>query len=270
MRRLAEDLNRSLDGLKAGNTKRPVLSQTLVDMFRDAWIIDSINFNAHAIRSGFTVLALLESHTLSRQIGESVPQLSKISINLLQEDFERVLDGSIETASPRSVQHAPAIPARSEAPRVFINYRRDDTTSEANSLFYRLLSESIKVFRDKETLKLGMKFEQMIEATVGECNVLLALIGKNWLAAADDEGRRRLDNERDWVRIEIAEALRQGKTVIPCLVNGARMPRRQELPPDLQELGAINCLEITLENFSRDTERLLEVLRRERPYQIRE
>jgi hypothetical protein len=72
--------------------------------------------------------------------------------------------------------------------------------------------------------------------------VLLALIGKNWLHAADKDGRRRLDSPEDFVRLEIAAALRRDITVIPVLVQGAAMPGKEELPPDLQASAWRNAL----------------------------
>ena len=74
--------------------------------------------------------------------------------------------------------------------------------------------------------------------------MLLALIGKNWLHAADKDGRRRLDTPEDFVRLEIAAALRRDIAVIPVLVQGAAMPSKEELPPDLQALAWRNAAEL--------------------------
>jgi hypothetical protein len=74
--------------------------------------------------------------------------------------------------------------------------------------------------------------------------VLLALIGRNWLHAADKRGRRRLNSPEDFVRLEIAAALRRDIAVIPLLVQGATMPSKEELPPDLQALAWRNAAEL--------------------------
>ena len=64
----------------------------------------------------------------------------------------------------------------------------------------------------------------VLEAGSEKCDVLLAVIGKGWLDLRDPDGGRRLDDPKDFVRIEIASALRLGERVIPVLVNGADMP----------------------------------------------
>jgi hypothetical protein len=74
--------------------------------------------------------------------------------------------------------------------------------------------------------------------------VLLALIGRNWLHAADKDGRRRLDSPEDFVRLEIAAAVGRDIVFIPCWVQGPAMPSKQELPPDLQALAWRNALEL--------------------------
>jgi hypothetical protein len=55
--------------------------------------------------------------------------------------------------------------------------------------------------------------------------VLLALIGSQWVTITDEEGKRRLDDPNDFVRLEIEAALQRGVLVIPILVRGAKMPR---------------------------------------------
>jgi len=83
---------------------------------------------------------------------------------------------------------------------------------------------------------LGDDFVQVIETTVAKCDVLIALIGNNWLTTKDDYGDRRLDNPQDFVRMEIATARKREIRVIPVLVDGARMPRPVDLPDDLKPL----------------------------------
>ena len=80
-------------------------------------------------------------------------------------------------------------------------------------------------------------FGDYIRTILPGCRVVLVLIGPNWLEARDETGRRRLDDPQDWVRIEIETALNaSGLDVVPVLVNGARMPRAEELPQSLHPL----------------------------------
>jgi len=75
----------------------------------------------------------------------------------------------------------------------------------------------------------GDDFVKVLNDQVAQCDVLLAIIGERWIGALDDEGKRRLENEGDFIRIEIASALQLGKRVIPVLVNEAEMPRADHL-----------------------------------------
>ena len=119
--------------------------------------------------------------------------------------------------------------------RIFISYRRDETAYPAGWLYDRLADHygGGQVFKDVDSIELGDDFVQVITRAVGSCDVLLALIGEQWLTITDEHGRRRLDDPDDFVRLEIEAALTRNVRVIPILVDGARMPRADELPPSL-------------------------------------
>jgi hypothetical protein len=89
---------------------------------------------------------------------------------------------------------------------------------------------------DIDAIALGEDFVEVIENTVAKCDVLIAVIGNNWLISKDDQGNRRLDNPEDFVRMEIGTALKRNIRVIPVLVDGAEMPRSTDLPEDLKRL----------------------------------
>src|SRR5215469_13294202 len=110
--------------------------------------------------------------------------------------------------------------------QIFISYRRDDASYPAGRLYDYLSAHfpQSQIFMDVDNLDPGVDFVEAIEASVGSCEVLIAVIGKRWLVASDDEGRRRLDSQDDFVRLEIATALRRKIRVIPVLVDGAVMP----------------------------------------------
>jgi hypothetical protein len=107
---------------------------------------------------------------------------------------------------------------------------------------------------------LGDDFVEVITRAVGSCDVLLALIGDQWLAITDQYGRRRLDDPHDFVRLEIEAALARNVRVIPILVDGARMPAADELPNSLDRLVRRQALELSPVRFDSDTSRLLKVL----------
>ncbi len=121
---------------------------------------------------------------------------------------------------------------------IFISYRERDSKGWALSLRDRLVEEfgEARVFLDKDTLKAG-KWKDQIEQALGDCNIVLVVIGRGWLNARDDEGRQRLMSDEDVHRREIALALaRPDVTVIPVVVDGATMPKPDELPPDIRDL----------------------------------
>jgi hypothetical protein len=125
-------------------------------------------------------------------------------------------------------------------PRVFISYRREDSIAYAGRIFDRLVSEfGVKnVFMDIDTLEPGVDFVEELQRTVQSCDVLLAILGMQWLTAKDEDGRLRLSNPEDFVVLEIGEALKKPTIrVIPILVGGARMPRSMELPEQLDDLA---------------------------------
>ena len=148
--------------------------------------------------------------------------------------------------------------------RIFISYRREETAYPAGWLFDRLAHhfDGGQVFKDVDSIQPGDDFVEVIATAVGSCDVLLALIGAEWLTITDEHGKRRLDNPDDFVRLEIEAALTRGVRVIPILLAGARMPRAKELPASLAKLVRRQALELSPARFDSDTSRLLRVLDR--------
>jgi glycerophosphoryl diester phosphodiesterase len=150
---------------------------------------------------------------------------------------------------------------KGEAGRVFISYRRQDTAWPARQLYDLLVAElgADRVFKDVDNIEPGDDFVERIQSAVGSCEVLLALIGPQWLTITDSRGTRRLDDPQDFVRIEVETALtRDDVRVIPILVDNAKMPSPHELPQGLATLTRRQAVEIDPVNF--DTRRLLRVL----------
>jgi glycerophosphoryl diester phosphodiesterase len=148
-----------------------------------------------------------------------------------------------------------------EAGRVFISYRRQETAWPARQLYDLLVAElgADRVFKDVDNIEPGDDFVERIQWAVGSCQVLLALIGPQWLTVKDAAGGRRLDDPTDFVRLEVETALnRDDVRVIPILVDNAKMPTPQELPTGLAALTRRQAVEINPVNF--DTRRLLRVL----------
>jgi pimeloyl-ACP methyl ester carboxylesterase len=145
---------------------------------------------------------------------------------------------------------------------IFISYRRQETSHLAGRLYDRLADHfgEDQVFMDVDTIDPGVDFTEAITRAVGTCQVLLAVIGPQWLTAADKEGYRRLDSPDDIVRLEVGAALQRDVRVIPILVEGAVMPRRQELPDSLAGLARRNALAVRHDSFRYDVQRLVTVI----------
>ena len=99
------------------------------------------------------------------------------------------------------------------------------------------------------TLADGGSSVSLLEQRLAECKVMIVLIGPDWLNSRDEQGRRRLDSSDDWVRLEIAHALKRDITVIPVLVNGAALPERTALPDDIRGLLDHQAVSVTNAGF---------------------
>jgi hypothetical protein len=71
------------------------------------------------------------------------------------------------------------------------------------------------IFFDVDTIPFGIDFRDFLKGEVKQCQVLIAIIGPDRLATQDDDGRRRIDNTADWVRIEIESALSRNIPAFP-------------------------------------------------------
>lgn len=142
---------------------------------------------------------------------------------------------------------------------IFISYRRDDTAAYAGRLYDNLSQHfgEDQIFMDIRGIEPGADFTKVIEQAVSSSKVMLVLIGRNWLTVTDALWKRRLDNPYDFVRLEIVAALNQGVRVIPVLVQGAMMPRSQNLPDVLAPLTRRNAIELTDARWKADIDRLI-------------
>jgi hypothetical protein len=126
------------------------------------------------------------------------------------------------------------------APRLFISYRREETAGHAGRLYDAIATrfDDGNVFMDVD-LAPGVDFVEQITEAVSSCDVLLVVIGARWAGLSDDDGRPRLADPNDFVRLEVETALRRPDVaVIPLLVGGPRMPGGKELPESLRDLRA--------------------------------
>ena len=144
---------------------------------------------------------------------------------------------------------------------IFLSYRRDDAASDAGRIYDRLSGHfgREQLFMDIDTIELGVDFVEVINEKVGSCDVLIAVVGKNWMESKDSEGTRRLENPADFVRLEIAAALERKIRIIPALVGGATMPGKN-LPKALAGLARRQAIEISHVRFHQDVDTLITAL----------
>ncbi|MBI3271025.1 MAG: toll/interleukin-1 receptor domain-containing protein [Planctomycetes bacterium] len=147
-------------------------------------------------------------------------------------------------------------------PRIFVSYRRQDSSFRTARLGDALVARfgQAQVFMDVDSIRAGDDFVGAIEREMSACEVVLAIIANDWLACADPSGRRRLDDPHDYVRLELAAALIQGKRVIPVLLQGARMPSMPDLPAPLAPLALRNAIDVGDEDWPEDVRRLLDAI----------
>ncbi len=147
---------------------------------------------------------------------------------------------------------------------IFVSYRRQEASHLAGRLYDHLVRRfgEGQVFIDVDTIEPGVDFADEISRAVAACKVLLAIIGPNWLTATDKQGRRRLDDPDDIVRLEIEAALARDVRVIPILTEDAVMPGREDLPDSLTRLARRNGFLIRHESFRSDAGRLVTAIER--------
>jgi len=104
--RVSTELTCALDGLKSGNGRTPALSPSLLKMMTEAWSIASIDFEADAVRSGVTILALAGNEELARLVGESSHEMRKIHADVLRRDFLAIVAASKETTGVSAMEEA--------------------------------------------------------------------------------------------------------------------------------------------------------------------
>ena len=147
--------------------------------------------------------------------------------------------------------------------RIFISYRREDSSGHVLALLPALRREfGNRIFKDTDNIPPGEDFVKFIKQELESCSVLLAIIGKDWLTVQDPRLKvRRLDNPDDFLRVEVATALRSDRIrVIPVLIERTTMPAAMDLPPDLTALAQRNALELSDGRWESDVQLLIQAI----------
>lgn len=146
--------------------------------------------------------------------------------------------------------------------KIFINYRKEDSNWASLALYNELRETYDKdnIFKDFNTIEPGEDFVESIQNALLTCDVLLVIIGSQWLTMKEKDGTRRLDNPNDFVRIEIKTALERDIRVIPALFDDTKMPSTEQLPDGLKALSRRQAIEISKTRFEEDVAKLVQVI----------
>ncbi len=147
--------------------------------------------------------------------------------------------------------------------KIFLSYRREDSADATGRIYDHLAQRYDKksIFKDVDSIPFGVDFRKHLRTVIETCEVVLVVIGDRWLTVQDATGQRRLDDPADFVRIEVEAALQRDIPIVPILINGATMPRAEELPVTLQELAYRNGLAVRHDpDFHNDLDRLTKSL----------
>jgi hypothetical protein len=128
------------------------------------------------------------------------------------------------------------------SPKVFLSYRRGDSADVTGRIDDHVVKAfgRYNVFKDVDSIPVGIDFRKVLSEAIGQCDVLLVIIGPKWLDAADESGKRRLEDESDYVRVEVETALRRKIRVVPLLLGDTPMVKPEELPDTIRDLAYKN------------------------------
>ena len=226
-----------------------------------------------AVRSGKRIIycQLDKTAELTVEMIESDPQSLQMML-----DFKESLKSNaaklVRFADAPSLErnlanHLTRLQARLKPKKltVFISYRRDDSQDVVGRIYDKLVAafSPEQVIRDIDSLLIGRPFPEALNDAVSQSEVVLVIIGKNWLTASNSDGARRLDDAGDFVRMEIERALAAGKHVVPVLVSNATMPLAKDLPDSIRSLVNQHGIQVRPDpDFHGDMDRLIRQLGR--------
>ena len=148
---------------------------------------------------------------------------------------------------------------RPRAMKIFLSYRREDTSGHAGRLYDLLVRRygAEQIFMDIDAIPVGSEFGEEIHRAVASCDVFIALIGPRWAHVTGPDGGRRLDDADDYLRQEVESALASDVRVVPVCVQGADLPSADVLPPSLAPLVERQGTKLGDASWHDDVERLV-------------
>jgi hypothetical protein len=147
--------------------------------------------------------------------------------------------------------------------KTFLSYRRSESGDITGRIYDRLAQHfgEENIFKDVDSIPLGVDFKQHLQTAVAQCDFFLAVIGRNWLGPELSDASPSIHDATDFVRIEIEGALERGIPVIPLFVQNASTPNESELPDSLKPLVYKNGLPVRPDpDFHNDMNRLIRAM----------
>lgn len=151
--------------------------------------------------------------------------------------------------------------------KIFISYRRADsrvTSKRLTNIIANRLTDCEVVIDFAETLPRGPKFEALLAQEVEKADVMVVVIGPDWLNIRDERGNRRLGNPKDFIRTEVeAGLINESAEVIIALIEGANLPNEDDLPEHLKKLAQSYVVTIREgKHFDVDIEHLVSAIQK--------
>jgi hypothetical protein len=146
---------------------------------------------------------------------------------------------------------------------IFISYRREDTIGLTGRIFDRLKVHFglDSIMMDIDSIPYGADFREYIANAIDQCSVMLVVIGDKWFGTGNDGNSRRIDDVRDFVRLELETALNSNLTLIPVLIGSRPMPTEEELPQTIKSFAYKNAIQIDPgRDFHHHMDRLIQTL----------
>jgi len=259
--------------IKSGETKQ----------FRVPCGPHSIRVKLDFYKSQQLQLDLKPDQTIKLECGENAPETINEVFSI--KGFQKNLNAMIkpdqylflnllgEETGQIKHEHPVPTPARQKkkSQSIFISYRREDSREITGRICDRLIGKFGRemVFRDVDSIPAGKDFREHINKTIGNCHVVVAIIGTQWLQVKNRDGEARLGQENDPLTVEIETALSNEIPIIPVLVKGATMPDSNDLPDNLKPLAYHNAVIIPREPyFHAGVDRLIDELGKSSSNQI--
>lgn len=176
------------------------------------------------------------------------------------EEFSEYVSKKSESTKKTTDKKEEKIPDR-DARKIFISYRREDGADVAGRIYDRLIAKFGKdhIFKDVDSIPLGADFRKYINNSISNSSVLLVVIGNRWLGQSSETGERRIDDIKDFPRLEVAAALKRKIPIIPVLVLSSKMPDEESLPEDISAFAYRNGIPVRPDpDFEHDIKRLID------------